>query len=78
MGGTGIAFGYNLEKWGLSFSHYNLGAGRRQQTTEPSAARRLLSALWVFSRGWFCFYETGYKHRHDFQNSPRYSFGFVF
>ena len=27
MGGTGIAFGYNLEKWGLSFSHYNLGAG---------------------------------------------------
>ena len=27
MGGTGIAFGYNLEKWGVSFSHYNLGAG---------------------------------------------------
>ena len=27
MSGTGIAFGYNLEKWGLSFSHYNLGAG---------------------------------------------------
>ena len=27
MSGTGIAFGYNLEKWGVSFSHYNLGAG---------------------------------------------------
>ena len=33
MGGTGIAFGYNLEKWGLSFSHYNLGAGEQQTTS---------------------------------------------